>query len=248
MEELKVSPEELKKLIDIGKVLGKGFFGYVFEYKDKLIKLDDRLYKLLRNNSLADAEWAVHHRYKFDQDDFNDRSQLEYLFSVQPNVTLTKLPEGIVTLSDVDPKYMGISPGIIIPYHKNHEKLETLSPLEYKKVLIILKKLLESVRELADHKISQEDFVQYDRFNRQKRNYNVLYQGDTPQIIDMSGVEIMAGSDFVDAKNMYKGLGNIVFDYFDFNDLKSPYLKDEADSDQKIVEMIDEFEKQTKNK
>ena len=248
MEELKVSPEELKKLIDMGKVLGKGFFGYVFEYKDKLIKLDDRLYKLLRNNSIADAEWVVHHRYKFDQDDFIDRSQLEYLFSVQPNVTLTKLPEGIVTLRDVDPKYIGISTGIIIPYHKNHEKLEKLSRLEYKKVLIILKKLLEAVRELAEHKISQEDFVQYDRFNRQKRNYNVLYQGDTPQIIDMSGVEIMAGSDFVDAKNMYKGLGNIVFDYFDFNDLKSPYLKNEADSDQKIVEMIDEFEKQTKNK
>ena len=248
LEELKVSPEELKRLIEIGKVLGRGFFGYVFEYKDKLIKLDDQLYQLLNNNPISEARWAVDQRYRYIKEDFNDRNQLEYLFSRQPNVTLTKLPVGIVTLNDVDPKYMGISPGIIIPYHRNHEKLETLSRSEYKRILIILRKLLEAVRELADNKIAQNDFVQYDRFDKKARGYNVMYQGNTPQIIDMAGVEIMAGRDFVDAKDMYRGLGNIVLDYFDFNSLKAPYQKDMVTTDKEAKEMIDEFERQTKGK
>lgn len=246
LEEVKMSPIELKKAIQIGKLLGTGLLGAVFEYKDKLIKLDERLYRALDVNHICVADWVIDNHYRFEKKDFDDRSQLEYLFSKQPSVSLTKLPTGIITLRDVDPKNMGISPGIIIPYHKNHEKLESLSRKEYIQILIILRKLLNAVRELADNKIAQEDFVQYHRFDKKARAYNVMYQGDTPQIIDMSGFKIKAGKDFTDAKKMYRSFGNLIFDYFDLNDLKSPYEKDAVKDDKQIVEMIDELEKQTK--
>ena len=40
MEVLELSPEELKDVISLGKVIGEGFFGTVFTYRDRLIKLD----------------------------------------------------------------------------------------------------------------------------------------------------------------------------------------------------------------
>ena len=49
MEEIKLSPEELKKAIEFGKLIGDGFFSKVFTYKGRLIKMDKELYNLLKN-------------------------------------------------------------------------------------------------------------------------------------------------------------------------------------------------------
>ena len=248
MEEIKMSPKNLKEAIDNGKLIGSGFLGAIFEYKDKLIKLDKTLYDLLKINDSSFARDVIDDKYKYMKNDFNDRNQLEYLFSKQKDVKLTKLPTGIITLTDVDTRNIGISPGILIPYHRNHDKLETLSRDEYKKVLIILRKLLEAVRELADNKIAQEDFVQYNRFDNNARGYNVMYKDTTPEIIDLSGEMIKAGTDFVDAKEMYRSLGNLVFDYFYFNKLESPYKENKVENDKQVSIMLDEFENQTKGK
>ena len=249
MEELKLTPEELKIAIENSKVLGKGFFGTTFTYQDKLIKLDNRLFDILKSNDLENCRWAADHIYKWDKSDFNSRTQIEELVKRQPNITLTKLPLGIVTLKGVEQKNIGISPGILIPYHKDHEMLEKLSKDDYKKILIILKKLLLAVRELADNEIAQNDL--YNPFNgrgKKSNQYNVMYQGDTPQIIDMSGSEIKVGKEYRNAKLMYQGLGNIIMDYFDFNNLKSPYDMDKVESEQQVHDMINEFEKETKGK
>ena len=56
MEELIVSPKELKLLIDRGIIVGEGNFGSVFTYQDRLIKIDKVLYNLLRKCSLDEVD------------------------------------------------------------------------------------------------------------------------------------------------------------------------------------------------
>ena len=246
MEELKISPEELKILITEGKLLGDGFFGSVFTYKDRLIKLDRGLYSLLNGNDISSSNWAVEYFYRFEKEDFNDRTQLEELAKKQKDITLTKLPTGIVTMRDVSPKIMGISPGIIIPYHKNHKALELLDEKDYKKVLIILKKLLMAVRELADNEIAQEDL--YHSGHSRRNTYNILYKGKTPQIIDVSGRLVKVGKEFENAQLMYNELGNVIIDFFTYNALKSPYERTDVNSYEANVDLLRDFEEQTKGK
>ena len=239
MKEVKVSPEELKNIIDNSKMIGKGFFGTVFTYKDKLIKLDNSLYNLLKINDPILSKEVVEDHYKFpdQREDFNDRDQIEYLSSQQKNIKYTKLPEGIVTLKDVNSKIDGISPGIIIPYHKDHQKLEKLSKRDYQKVLIILKNLLLAVKELADNRIAQEDLIEANSKNKHK--YNVMYKDTTPQIIDLSGDLVAEGEYFINAKEMYRGLGDIIFDFADETNIKRVDLS----SFEENKELLEEFER-----
>ena len=242
MRELKVSPEELKNIIDNGKMIGKGFFGTVFTYQDKLIKLDKSLYNLLEVNDKSLAKEVIENHYKFpdQREDFNSRDQIEYLANQQKHIKLTRLPEGIVTLKDVNSKINGISPGIIIPYHMNHQKLEKLSKKDYQKVLIILKNLLLAVKELADNRISQEDLIEANSQNKHK--YNVMYKDTTPQIIDLSGEFIVEGDYFINAREMYRGLGNIIFDFI--NDENFP--REELTSYEENKELLDDYERSIK--
>ena len=104
--------------------LVKDFLELFFTYKDKLIKLDRNLFSLLIANDPTLSRIVVEDYYKYRSEDFNNRKQIEILSSKQRDITLTKLPEGIITFKDID---LDRSPGIIIPYHKDHEKLEKLS-------------------------------------------------------------------------------------------------------------------------
>ena len=247
MEEIKLSPKELALAIKNGRILGSGYFGTVFTYQDKLIKLDKDLYCLLCNNYHHSDEKVIERFYKNNQNDFINRHQIEELVKKQSNVTLTKLPTGIVTLKDVDPKLMNISPGIIIPYHKNHQKLEMLKKNDYKKLLIILKKLLLAVRELADNEIAQEDLGQKNSHSK-RRDCNILYKGDTPQIIDLAGKYVKVSDEFIDASLMYQSLGEVILDYFTLYKLESPYKAYDIEKDSQIVELLNEFEHQMKGK
>ncbi len=251
MEELRVSPSELKMLIDNGEMVGQGFFGTVFTYKDKLIKLNRRLYDLLNTNRLSLSKIIVEDFYKeeYKPRDFQDRNQIEFLSKKQKDITLTKLPEGILTLKDVSDHLMDTSPGIIIPYHKNHEKLENLSLLEYKRLLIILKKLLIACKELEDNRISQEDMASYGSdCDINNRSYNVMYKDDTPQIIDMSGFFIKANDNFISAKNMYRSLSDILIDYFCFYDIDTYVLRDKIETYEESKELLKVLERELKKR
>ena len=239
MKEVKVSPEELKNIIDNSKIIGSGFFGTVFTYKDHLIKLDKSLFKLLDINDIRFAKELIedHYKYSDQREDFNDRDQIEYLSNHQKDIKYTKLPEGIVTLKDVNSKVNGISPGIIIPYHKDHQKLEKLSKKDYQKVLIVLKNLLLAVKELADNRIAQEDLIEANSKNKHK--YNVMYKDTTPQIIDLSGDLVAEGEYFINAKEMYRGLGDIIFDFADETNIKRVDLS----SFEENKELLEEFER-----
>ncbi len=244
MEEISFTPKELKEIVDSADLIGSGGFGAVIEYKTRLLKIDINLYRKLRKIESYQVNRVVREYYEYSND-FQDRKQIEELIKKQKDITLTKLPEGIITLKDISGNK---SPGIIIPYHKGYEKLEKLDYHEYKRVLIILRKLLMAVKELEENKISQEDLIQYNEFGLNKRSMNVLYKDDTPQIIDMSGFFVKVGDKFYNAKNMYMDLSNILIDYCFFNDIKSPYKREKVENYEQDKEIIDELENGLKKK
>ena len=246
MEEIQLTPTELKDIIDNNKQIGEGHFGTVIDYGDRLLKIDKNLYKALKNKKLYNVDYEVNKYYEYDKRDFQDRNQIEELAKKQKDITLTQLPKGIITFKNSSFGVNNISPGIIIHHHKDCDKLENLNPKDCKKVLIILKKLLLAVKELEENKISQEDLIQYIDYDIDKRSINVLYKDITPQIIDMSGFYVKVGNKYINAENMYRDLSDIILDYFYFNGLKFPIARGKVTNYQDSCDMIKEFEERKK--
>ena len=79
MEEIKLTPEELKQAIDFGKLIGSGFFSSVFTYKGRLIKFlqknnsENRFHclhyrdseKIYKRTACLDRDVAFRHRTSF---------------------------------------------------------------------------------------------------------------------------------------------------------------------------------------
>ena len=249
MEEINLTPKELKSIIDKEKAIGFGFFGAVITYGSKLLKIDKGLYQKLKDAQVYESNYIVDTYYHNNgKKDFQDRNQIEELVNKQKDIKLTKLPLGIITLKDVSKDIYDISPGIIIPYHKGYDKLENLNYKNYKRLLIILKKLLLAVKELEDNRIAQEDLIQYNEFDIVKRQTNVLYKDYTPEIIDMSGFFVKVGNTYIDSKNMYRDLSDIFLDYCFFNGLKSSFTREKVTTYEENKEILSELESYLKGK
>lgn len=243
MEEIKLTPEELKQAIDFGKLIGSGFFSSVFTYKGRLIKLDKQLYKLLKANDPTLSTEMVERRYRWEQEDFNDRDQLEELEKRQPLIR-PRVPEGIVTLKGVDSKIDGLSPGIIVPQFKGYKSLTKISKSDYKRLLIILRKIFDDIKNLADNEISNEDLGA----RRKTSDFNILQKGDDAQIIDMSGPFVTVGETYNGPKYMYEDFAALINHYYKTNGLEPIYEENDDIDEQKLAEMITEFDKQTRKK
>ena len=240
MEKLKVSPMELKQIVDSGIKVGEGSYGSVFTYQDRLIKLDKILYNLLKNHTSCECDKVVNYRYIGGREDFNSPEQIEKLFNMQNRVKLTKLPLGIVTLKDVDCKNMNLCSGIIIPYLKEYSMLECLPKNDLAKVLKVLKNLLLEVRELDDNGIYQKDMYHLD--GKGGTGYNIMYKGINPQIVDMSGEDVTIDGNKVDRMTMYIELGNVIIDFLEFNGIIPPYNRFYTDNYAKNEELIKKLE------
>lgn len=249
MEELSITPKELKQLIDDSKMIGGGFFGTVFEYKDRLIKLDNVLYNLLQVNSAKFADQLYREHYGLHIKELNNPNhismrnfanpkQIELLASKQEKIALTQMPKGIVRVGET-------VPGIIIPYHKDYQNISLLPQDDYLLLLKILRKLLLAVKELADNEIAHHDLVHTDRWGI-NRDYNVLYKDSTPQIIDIDGRLIACGDDFKDAQQMYNQLGDIILGYFKVNGLTTSLRPKMINDEKDAALLIDELEEQLK--
>jgi len=246
MREIDLTVKEFKDIIGtIGdgasKEIGSGNFGTTFLYKGKLIKTDKILYNILKINDPVFAEKNFRDHYRWGRPEFANVEQIRELASRRHDITLTKLPEGIVRVD-------GKATGIILPYHENHQALENLSPMEHEVLIEILKKLRLALMELANNKISQEDLSHYpDKWDKKLR-YNILYQGNTPQIIDLEGENVKVGKDFTDAKAMYNELAFIILDYFRKNKLDTNINFRDINDEHQAKELIEEFEHRLRGK
>ncbi len=252
MKEIKLTPEELKAAIDFGKRIGEGFFGTVFTYKGKLIKLDKSLYNALRSTIPMLSSDMLRYRYRWGKEDLDNREQLEELEKRQ-HLIRPKVPEGIVTITDTDDRIDGVSPGIIIPHFEDYENLKQVPSNDYKRILIILRKIFDDIRSLADNEITNEDIyrsnsgshLDYPKFHE----YNILQKGNDAQIVDMSGPFVHVGKDFTSPDRMYSEFAAIINRYFRDNGLDPIYdHHNEKINEAKLAYMISEFEKQTKSK
>ena len=250
MEEIRLTPLELKEAIDIGKLIGGGLTSKLFTYKGRIIKLDEQLYRYLKINSPSSATEVIKDRYKWGKQDFNSREQIEELSKRQPFIR-PKVPEGIVVIKDTDSNINDVSPGIIIPPFEGYENLKRVPPNEYKRILILLRKVFDDIRELADFEIAQEDLYHDDNGkypNDPVFDYNVIQKGKDAQIIDLSGPCVKVGKDFTNADRMYMEFAALLNHYYRANGLQPIYEENSDLDEHKLKEMLDEFEKQTKNK
>ena len=247
MEEIKLTPEELKEAIELGKLIGDGFFSNVFTYKGRLIKMDNILYNLLKVNDPRISKEVIQDHYKWNQQDFNDRDQLELLSKKQPLIR-PKVPEGIITLKGVNSKIDGVSPGIIIPHFEGYEDLGKISKTDYKRLLYLLKILFRDIKQLADNEIAQEDIFRENKKEGKDHHFNIIQKGNDAQLIDMSGQLVKAGKDFTDADRMYMEFAALLNYYYRANGLKPIYEENTDLTEKELAEMITEFDKQTRKK
>ena len=247
MENIKLTPEELKNIIDFGKLIGSGFFGSVFTYKGKLIKMDNILYNLLQVNDKNVSKEVIKDRYKWEKQDFSNREQLE-LLSQKQNKIRPKVPEGVITINSPDSKIDGISPGIIIPHFKDYQSLGNVSKTEYRQLLILLRKVFDDIKSLADNEIAQEDLFTRPKHPNEMGHYNIIQKGNDAQIIDMSGPLVKVGKDYENPNKMYADFANLINYYNEINGLEQIYQEDSKITEDKLNIMLNEFEKQTKNK
>ena len=249
MEEVKLTPNELKEAIDFGKLIGSGFFSKVFTYKGRLIKMDQNLYDLLKVNNPVFSDVIVKDHYKWQKEDFNNREQLEELSKRQPFIR-PRVPEGIITINSNDSRIKDVSPGIIIPYFEGYENLKKIPATEYKQLLILLRKVLDDIKNLADNEIAQEDLFHYaqndDSANPELYDYNSLQKNGDAQIIDMSGPLVKVGKNFEGAKVMYSDFAKMMNYYYIANGLKPIYNETDNLSEDDLSRMITEFDKATR--
>ncbi len=247
MEEIKLTPQELKEAIEFGKLIGDGFFSSVFTYKGRLIKMDNILYNLLKVNDPRISKEVIEGHYKWGRKDFNNRDQLEELSKKQPFIR-PKVPEGIITLDGVNSELNGVSPGIIVHPFEGYNDLGKISKNDYKRLLIILKKLFDDIKQLADNEIAQEDIFRENKKQDKDHHFNIIQKGNDAQIIDMSGPLVKVGKDFTDAKRMYSEFAGLINYYYRTNGLKPIYEENTDLTEKELAEMITEFDKQTRNK
>lgn len=202
---------ELENYLKRARTIGKGNFGRVLYMDDNnLIKVSNRLYNYI-NPNYGEFEVSIKDCFKNNFYSYVDTKQLEYYSLVQKDVHLTKFPKGVLLCKD---KICGI----ILPYHKDHYNLINLTHVtnyeinKYNKtyselytnkleeLVLSLKRLLYSLKELEDHRIAQTDLT----FNYcTSREFNVLVKDSIPQIIDFDSYLVEYDKLYNNSRYMY---------------------------------------------
>ena len=188
MEILSYSPDSLKDTIDESVLISEaGFSGAVFLHGSTLIKLDKGLYHYLKINSKIFANSVVENRYRYDNEPFVSKEQIEYLERKQKDIHLTEFDRGIVLVKD---KICGV----ILEPHLDYHDL-TNSKIENPRTLLkILRNVLAAIHELEVNKISHLDLAKGEK--GKEPTLNILHKDENIKLCDLSGKYITYGDKF----------------------------------------------------
>ena len=245
MLEIKLSPKELREAILNGKLIGEGYYSSVFTYHKKLIKMDTDLYHNLKRHSNCSSEEIINTFYSWRVRDFNSRKQLEILLREQPYIN-PRVPEGIITLKDVEKKILGVSPGIIIEPFLNYQNLDEMPKTNCLQALILLRKIFTDLKTLTERRIAQEDLfrIEFSDDSRMTSKYNIIYRGNDAQIIDMSGDFIKIGRKYHGPDEMYRQFAEIIDEFYMANGFDQIYYGKTTYSEENLKSILNDFEKQ----
>lgn len=129
--------------------------------RDKtFIKIDERMYKAMKANSFFQGFKKVYNNILVYQDNF-DKDLIESLSRLQPEITLTKFPLGVI---QVDSHVEAILPF----FYKNYLELYRDCPKNYELVRELLLNVLLTIHELDEYGISYTDIDE---------GRNIFYKG-----------------------------------------------------------------------
>ncbi len=195
MEVLNFDSFTLKDAIDKGKVIGRnGSNGVVFSHGENLIKLHKRLFSLLEVNCRELANHVFKDVFRYDDEPFVRKEQIEYLLSIQENVTLTDFDKGIVLVNE------RICGSILTP-HLDYKDLTDYNPNSLSELLKILENILLALRELEKNGVSHLDLAMNEKGF--EPTLNVLYKGIDIKLCDLSGEFVTYGK-YASPNLMYK--------------------------------------------
>ena len=201
MEILSYSPDSLKDTIDESVLISEaGFSGAVFLHGSTLIKLDKGLYHYLKINSKIFANSVVENRYRYDNEPFVSKEQIEYLERKQKDIHLTEFDRGIVLVKD---KICGV----ILEPHLDYHDL-TNSKIENPRTLLkILRNVLAAIHELEVNKISHLDLAKGEK--GKEPTLNILHKEENIKLCDLSGSFITYGNKF-NPREMYQEYASVI--------------------------------------
>ena len=201
MEILKYNPFEMKDVIDNSKLVSdKGFSGSIILHDKKLLKIQKKFYQDLKVNSRIFAEKRFNDVYRWDKRPYVEPDQIKYLCSIQKNIHLTDFDKGIVMVNDQ-------VCGTILTPHLDYQDLTDLETNNPKTILILLKNILNSLKELENYHISHLDLAMAER--GQKPTLNILYKENDIKLCDLSGRYITYKDNF-DREGMYQEFSQVI--------------------------------------
>ena len=201
MEILSYSPNSLKDTIDESVLISEaGFSGAIFLHGSTLIKLDKELYHYLKINSKIFANSVVEDRYRYDDEPFVSKEQIEYLERKQKDIHLTEFDRGIVLVKD---KICGV----ILEPHLDYHDLTNSKIENPRTILKILRNILAAIRELELNEISHLDLAKGEK--GKEPTLNILHKGENIKLCDLSGSFITYGNKF-NPREMYQEYASVI--------------------------------------
>lgn len=226
-----VNLKHFRKLLGCSMTVGRGHFNRVLYNREDgiLFKVNKRVY----NNFCPDYGQETYDEKECLRSFSHtiDVDQLEYFSNVQKNISLTKLPYGLIRCE-------GINAGVLLPYHYDYFNMGRML-LTNKELLKYLEMLLERIRELELNKIVQTDlacnfFSTMDDYGR--GDLNIVINSDDMQLIDLDGDFVKYNTldqlysmyiEFIKVLDIYNDLNNLHFTLSDgtFYDCSMNYEK-----------------------
>lgn len=124
-----------------------------------------------------------------------DFYKLDYFEKVSKNITLTKLPEGVLYFDN-------IPVGTIEPYLEKHHWLHFLEDVSYKEMYLLLRNILLAIYELEQNGIYR---LALDR-------NNIMYNGKKPQLVDLMDSNVIYKKNKSLKQNVYSNYLDLLYD------------------------------------